>query len=46
MSMVCLVLLAHAGATNLRACWIERWGDGAAGALIAVTGVVLMALGI
>ena len=45
-SLVVLVLLAHAGVTGLRARWIDRYGHGAAGGLIAATGLVLMALGI
>ena len=45
-AMVALVLLAHAGVTGLRARWIDRYGHGAAGGLIAATGLVLMALGI
>jgi putative Mn2+ efflux pump MntP len=44
-TMVALVSVAHAGVAGLRAPWIERYGDGAAGGLIAVTGLVLMALG-
>jgi hypothetical protein len=45
-TMVGLVLLSHAGVKSLRARWLDRYGDGAAGGLIAATGLVLMALGI
>jgi len=45
-TMIALVLLGQAGVAGLRARSIDRYGDGAAGGLIAATGVVLMALGI
>jgi len=45
-AMVALVLLSREGAAALRARWIDRYGDGAAGGLIAATGLVLMALGV
>lgn len=45
-AMVTLVLLARAGATFLRGHLLDRYGDGLAGALIAVLGVVLMVLGV
>ena len=45
-TMIVLVLLAHKGVAGLKAKWIDRYGDGAAGGLIAATGLVLMALGI
>lgn len=45
-TMLVLVLFAHAGAAALRVRWIDRYGDGAAGGLIAATGLVLMAFGI
>ena len=44
-TMVAMVLLAQAGVSGLRAQWLDRYGDGAAGGLIAATGLVLMALG-
>jgi ABC-type nickel/cobalt efflux system permease component RcnA len=45
-AMLILVALAHAGATRLRAPWVDRWGDGAAGAVIAAVGVAMAVLGI
>ncbi len=45
-TMIVLVLFAHAGVSNVRARWLDRYGHGAAGGLIAATGLVLMALGI
>jgi hypothetical protein len=45
-TMIALVLAAHAGVRSLRARWVDRYGDGAAGGLIAFTGVVVMVLGI
>jgi hypothetical protein len=45
-TMVGLVLLSLAGVRSLRAPWLDRYGDGAAGGLIAATGLVLMALGL
>jgi len=44
-SMTTLVLLARQGAVQLRAGWVDRYGDVAAGGLIAVLGVVLTVLG-
>jgi hypothetical protein len=44
-TMVALVALARAGAGALRGRWMERWGDGAAGASIALTGVAVALLG-
>ncbi|HJX63580.1 MAG TPA: hypothetical protein VJ860_06470 [Polyangia bacterium] len=46
LTMVALVLLARAGATRLRWHFIEHYADGAAGALIAVLGEVLLVLGL
>ncbi|HSN84029.1 MAG TPA: hypothetical protein VLS88_15725 [Polyangiales bacterium] len=43
-SMVVLVALAHSGARLLKSSWIERYGDSAAGALIAATGVMVAIL--
>jgi len=45
-TMIALVLPARAGASRLRFRWLDHWGDAVAGALIAATGVVVMALGI
>jgi hypothetical protein len=45
-TMIALVLFAHAGVSALRAPWIDRYGHGAAGGLIAATGLVLMVLGV
>ncbi len=44
-TMTSLTLLARHGAVQLRAGWVDRYGDVAAGGLIAVLGVVLTALG-
>ncbi len=44
-TMATLTLLAHAGASRLRARWIEHYGDTAAGALVVVTGIVVAAAG-
>ena len=44
-TMAALVLAAHAGAAGLRARWIDRWGDGAAGGVIAATGLLLLFAG-
>jgi MFS superfamily sulfate permease-like transporter len=44
-TMVALVLLARAAATRLRWHFLEHYADGAAGALIAVLGGVLLVLG-
>lgn len=46
LAMIALVLLSQAGVRSLRARWIDRYGDGAAGGLIAATGLLLMVLGI
>jgi vacuolar-type H+-ATPase subunit I/STV1 len=43
--MVLLVLPARAGARALKAVWIERWADAAAGAVIAVVGACVVSLG-
>jgi hypothetical protein len=43
--MVGLTLAARAGATRLRRAWVDRYGDGVAGALIVTTGIVVAALG-
>jgi putative Mn2+ efflux pump MntP len=45
-TMVALVLPARAGAKTLRLPWLDHWGDATAGALIAVVGVAVAALGI
>lgn len=45
-TMVGLTLAARAGATVLRGRWFERYGDSAAGALIACTGIFVAAIGI
>jgi nickel/cobalt transporter (NicO) family protein len=45
-TMVALVLPARAGANVLRARWLNRWGDAAAGAIIAAVGITVTALGI
>jgi nickel/cobalt transporter (NicO) family protein len=44
-TMLALVLVAHAGVTGLRSRWLDRYGDGAAGGLIAATGLVLLLVG-
>jgi hypothetical protein len=44
-TMVALVAVARAGAGALRGRWMERWGDGAAGASIALTGIAVALLG-
>jgi len=43
-AMVALVLVAHSGAQLFKGQWIERYGDGVAGALIVATGVVVAML--
>lgn len=43
--MMLLVLPARAGARALKAAWIERWADAAAGAVIAVVGACVVSLG-
>ena len=45
-TMVVLVTFAHAGARALRATWIDRYGDIAAGALIISVGAAMAVLGI
>ncbi|HEY3350465.1 MAG TPA: hypothetical protein VGM13_11880 [Thermoanaerobaculia bacterium] len=45
-TMIVLVLPARAGFQRLRFPWLDHWGDAVAGGLIAVTGLVVMALGI
>ncbi|HTS03811.1 MAG TPA: hypothetical protein VMN04_14915 [Thermoanaerobaculia bacterium] len=45
-TMIALVLPARAGFTRLRFSWLDHWGDAVAGGLIAVTGLVVIALGI
>lgn len=45
-TMVLLVLPARSGARRLRAAWLDRYGDAAAGAVIAVTGIAVTSLGI
>jgi hypothetical protein len=45
-TMVGLTLAARAGATILRGRWFERYGDSAAGALIAFTGIFVATIGI
>ncbi len=44
-TMTSLVLLARRGALALRAAWLDRYGDVAAGGLIAALGMVLTAFG-
>lgn len=44
-TMTSLALLARHGAVRIRAGWIDRYGDVAAGGLIVTLGVVLTALG-
>jgi nickel/cobalt exporter len=45
-TMVILVATAHAGVRTLRAPWIDRYGDIAAGALIVTVGAAMAVLGI
>jgi nickel/cobalt transporter (NicO) family protein len=45
-TMIALVLPARAGFQRLRFPWLDHWGDAVAGGLIAVTGVVVIVLGI
>jgi hypothetical protein len=45
-TMVALVTTAHAGVRALRAPWLDRWGDAAAGALIVTMGTVMAVLGL
>lgn len=44
-TMIALVLPARAGAQLFRGAWFERYGDATAGGLIALTGLVVGALG-
>jgi nickel/cobalt transporter (NicO) family protein len=44
-TMVMLVLPASAAASRWRAAWLNRFGDAAAGAVIATTGMMVAALG-
>lgn len=44
-TMIAFVLPARAGARALRAPWLDRWGDAAAGGLIAAVGLTVFALG-
>ena len=44
-TMVALVLPASAGARSIRAVWLDRYGDAAAGGVIAVVGVAVTWLG-
>jgi hypothetical protein len=45
-TMVVLVSLAYAGAGTLKAQWLDRYGDVAAGAFIIVVGATVAVLGI
>jgi len=44
-TMVAFVLPARAGAHRLRAPWLDRWGDAAAGGLIAAIGLTVFTMG-
>jgi nickel/cobalt exporter len=44
-TMIAFVLPARAGSRVLRAPWLDRYGDAAAGGMIAVTGIAVFALG-
>jgi len=44
-TMVALTAVARAGAAQLGGRWVERYGDAAAGGLIAATGVLVAVLG-
>lgn len=44
-TMVGLTLAARAGAARLHGAWVDRYGDGLAGATIAVTGIAVAVLG-
>ncbi len=46
LTMVSLVLPARAGVRLLAAPWLDRYGDAAAGAVISLTGIAVVALGI
>jgi nickel/cobalt exporter len=45
-AMLPLVLLSHAGASRLDWHWLEHYGDGAAGGVIAAVGVAVMLFGV
>jgi hypothetical protein len=45
-TMVALVLPARAGVKFLRAPWLDRYGDAAAGGVIATVGLAVTLLGI
>lgn len=45
-TMAVLVTTAHAGARALRAPWLDRYGDAAAGGLIVMMGTVMAMLGL
>lgn len=45
-TMVVLTAAARAGSSMIQGRWVERYGDSAAGALIAVTGICVAAIGI
>lgn len=45
-AMLPLVLLSRAGATRLKWHWLEHYGDGAAGGIIAAVGLAVTLLGI
>ena len=45
-AMLPLVLLSRAGASRLSWHWLEHYGDGAAGGIIAAVGIAVMLLGI
>ena len=45
-TMVTLTVLARAGSSVMRGRWVDRYGDSAAGVLIAATGICVAAIGI
>ena len=45
-TMIVFTVAARAGASLIRASWVEHYGDSAAGVLIAATGIVVAVLGI
>ena len=45
-TMVVLVTAAHSGIHAIRAPWIDRYGDAAAGAIIVCVGAAMAVLGI
>jgi len=45
-TMVGLTVAARAGSTLVRGAWVDRYGDSAAGALIAITGIGVALVGI